>query len=111
MVPSERQWRGFDSSRCTTGRTACTCPLPAASGDRYSSNRQHSAGTDHRLLYIDHLLIDKIKAVKDNKEEFERLAEDAASIVFAVWRSYEKSEDKKNWPGPHLDDVIIDLLG
>ncbi|KAF8958241.1 hypothetical protein BDZ97DRAFT_2078671 [Flammula alnicola] len=51
-----------------------------------------------------------VQAAKDNKAGFRQLAEDAAALIAAVWRSYQVSSDKDRWPPSELADVIDDLV-
>ncbi|KAF9523102.1 hypothetical protein CPB83DRAFT_63851 [Crepidotus variabilis] len=50
-----------------------------------------------------------IQDAHDNKGDFQQLAEDATSIVSAIFNSYNKSDNQKEWPGDHLRDVVIDI--
>jgi len=57
------------------------------------------------------MILRSLQSVKDNKDDFERLAKDAAAIVYAIWRSYQNSGNQDGWPGKRLKEVIIDILG
>jgi hypothetical protein len=44
--------------------------------------------------------------VKDNKADFWRLCEDAATLTVVVYQSREKSGDPDGWLGPVLKDAV-----
>ncbi|KAF9523090.1 hypothetical protein CPB83DRAFT_899074 [Crepidotus variabilis] len=52
-----------------------------------------------------------VQNVKDNKNDFQLIAIDAATLVAHVYRSYEKSEDKAHWPGKQLQEDLEFLVG
>ncbi|KAF9477007.1 hypothetical protein BDN70DRAFT_881640 [Pholiota conissans] len=55
------------------------------------------------------LIVNTIATVKNNKEDFERLANDAVSIMAVIWRAYQISNRKEDWPPRALRDVILNF--
>jgi len=46
------------------------------------------------------------QTVKDNRADFRRLCEDAATLTIVVFESRQRSEDPDGWPGPGLKDSV-----
>lgn len=64
---------------------------------------QDAAGS---VLYI----FNAIAAAKNNREDFHRLADNAVSLIAAIWQSYKMSKDQSMWPSRSLRDIILDLV-
>lgn len=56
------------------------------------------------------LIFNTIAATKNNKEDLERLAEDAVKLMAAIWTSYKISENKHEWPSRALREIILGLV-
>jgi hypothetical protein len=50
------------------------------------------------------------QAVKDNKADFRRLCEDAATLTVVVYESRERSEDPDGWPGAGMQEAVENFL-
>lgn len=50
------------------------------------------------------------QTVKDNKADFRRLCEDAATLTAVVYQSRQRSEDPDGWPGEGLKDAVDNFL-
>jgi len=55
-------------------------------------------------------LIQIAQNVRDNKADFRRLCEDAATLTVVVYESRQRSEDPDGWPGAGLKDVVDSFL-
>ncbi|KAF8167127.1 hypothetical protein B0H34DRAFT_680351 [Crassisporium funariophilum] len=55
-------------------------------------------------------ILNTIQAVKDNKDGFQRLADDAAGLIVAVWRSFSKAKDPEKWLSPVLREILGELV-
>jgi len=64
---------------------------------------KQAAGTTLRI-------VNTVQAVKENKADFQRLAEDAMRVISEIWKAYQKSENKVGWPGTHLQDAVADIV-
>jgi hypothetical protein len=51
-----------------------------------------------------------LQNVRDNKADFRRLCEDAATLTVVVYESRQRSEDPDGWPGAGLKDVVDSFL-
>ncbi|KAF8185717.1 hypothetical protein BJ912DRAFT_972966 [Pholiota molesta] len=54
-------------------------------------------------------IINTVAAVKNNKGDFDRLAQDAVTLVAVIWRAYERSNNKEEWPSRDLRDMILEF--
>jgi len=55
-------------------------------------------------------LIQIAQTVKDNRADFRRLCEDAATLTVVVYESRQRSEDPDGWPGAGLKDAVDSFL-
>ncbi|CAA7270604.1 unnamed protein product [Cyclocybe aegerita] len=53
-------------------------------------------------------IVTTVQAVKDNKADYQRLAQDATEIIAVVWRSYQKAGDP-TWPQDKAE-MVTDLV-
>ncbi|KAJ3512501.1 hypothetical protein NLJ89_g3485 [Agrocybe chaxingu] len=54
-------------------------------------------------------IVTTVQAVKDNKADYQRLAQDATEIIAVVWRSYQKAGDPTTWPQDKAE-MVTDLV-
>jgi hypothetical protein len=47
--------------------------------------------------------------VKDNKEAYERLGYDSGGLIVAIWCSFKKAEDQKEWLSAEMRAILEDL--
>ena len=60
--------------------------------------------------YRKRLISPFLQCIKNNKSDFRRLCEDAATLTAVVYESYERSEDPNGWPGPGMSDAVDNFL-
>ncbi|KAF8147691.1 hypothetical protein B0H34DRAFT_279613 [Crassisporium funariophilum] len=54
-------------------------------------------------------ILTTIQSVKENKEGFQRLAEDVAALFLVIWGSHQKCKDPQNWLTPELREILLEL--
>ncbi|KAF8816226.1 hypothetical protein BYT27DRAFT_7333566 [Phlegmacium glaucopus] len=55
------------------------------------------------------LIVKTIQTVKENKEGYERLGDDSAGLIAAIWRSYKKAEAPEEWLSAEMREILEDL--
>lgn len=46
--------------------------------------------------------------MKENKEAYERLGDDAAGLIVAIWRSFKKAEGPRIWLSEEMREILED---
>ncbi|KAF9553379.1 hypothetical protein CPC08DRAFT_713796 [Agrocybe pediades] len=56
-------------------------------------------------------IIEAVQRLKDNKADFQRLAQDASELIATIFDRYKNSPDQASWPPPEIAQIIYELLG